>query len=66
VTCRALKFSPRGYYQWRARPVTTRDLDDAYLTNITIDAPHDDPAFGYRFIADELRFAGHAVSERRV
>lgn len=61
-----LKFSPQGYYQWRARPVTTRDLDDAYLTNAVIHAHHDDPAFGYRFIADELRNAGHAVSERRV
>jgi putative transposase len=66
VTCRVLKFSPQGYYQWRARPVTTSDLDDTCLTNAAIDAHHDDPAFGYRFIADELRDAGHAVSERRV
>jgi putative transposase len=29
VTCRIRKFSPQGYYQWLAHPVTPRDLVDA-------------------------------------
>jgi transposase InsO family protein len=66
VTCRVLKFSPQGYYQWLARPVTTRDYENAYLTNAAIDAHHDDPVFGYRFIADELERAGFVTSERRM
>ena len=66
VTCRVLKFSTKNYYRWLRSPVTRRDLDDAYLTNAAIDVHHDDPVFGYRFIADELHDAGYAASERRV
>jgi len=36
------------------------------LTNASLDAHHDDPVFGCRFVADELEKAGHVVSERRV
>lgn len=49
-----------------ANPVSDRDLEDAYLTNAQIDAHGDDPAFGYRFLADELGRAGLEVGERRV
>ena len=35
-------------------PVTHRDWDDAHLINAALDIHADDPAFGYRFIADEL------------
>lgn len=66
VTCRVLKFSPQGYYKWLKSPVTARDLENAYLTNQLIDAHHDDPPFGYRFLADELERLGENVSERRV
>jgi hypothetical protein len=66
VTCRVLKFSTKNYYRWLRRPVTRRDLENAYLTNAAIDAHHDDPVFGYRFIADELERAGFTASERRV
>ena len=66
VTCRVLGFSRQAYYAWIADPVSSRDLDNAYLTNAAIDIHHDDPEFGYRFIADELDAAGHVVSERRV
>jgi putative transposase len=66
VTCRVLGFSPQGYYRWRARPCSTRDLANAYLTNALVDAHADDPPFGYRFLADELERQGQAVSERRV
>jgi len=61
-----LGFSRQAYYSWLADPVSERDLVDAYATNAAIDAHHDDPEFGYRFIADELAEAGHVVSERRV
>jgi transposase InsO family protein len=49
----------------------SNDWDDAHLINQAIDIHHDDPAFGYRFITDELhrdelhRDGLHA-SERRV
>lgn len=66
VTCRVLKFSTKNYYRWLRNPVTRRDLENAYLTNAAIDVHHDDPVFGYRFIADELADAGFAASEQRV
>ena len=66
VTCRVLKFSTKNYYRWLRNPVTRRDFENAYLTNAAIDAHHDDPVFGYWFIADELTDAGFSASERRV
>ncbi len=66
VTCRVLRFSKQAFFKWRAAPVSRRDWDDAQLTNAAIDAHHDDPPFGYRFIADELREAGLAASDRRI
>jgi putative transposase len=66
LTCGVLGFSTQAYYQWLAAPVRDRDLTDAYLTNALLDAHGDDPAFGYRFLADELERAGVTVGERRV
>ncbi len=66
VTCRVLKFSYKNYYRWLRDPVTTRDWENAHLTNAAVDIHHDDPVFGYRFIADELTDAGYLASERRV
>jgi transposase InsO family protein len=66
VTCRVLGFSKQAYFRWQAKPCSDRDLADAYLTNVAVDAHRDDPAFGYRFIADELAAGGHQASERRV
>ena len=54
----SLGFSPQAYYKWRANPVSQRDWDDAHLINAAWDIHHDDPAFGYRFIADELPARG--------
>jgi putative transposase len=54
VTCRVLGFSKQAFYRWRVGPVTQRDWDDAQLINAAIEIHHDDPGFGYRFIADEL------------
>ena len=66
VTCRVLGFSKQAYYAWRSRPVTDRDWDDAHLINAAIDIHHDDPEFGYRFIADELPARGIAAGRNRV
>lgn len=66
LACGVLGFSTQGYYRWLASPVSRRDLEDAYLTNALVDAHRDDPAFGYRFLADELAHAGVRVGERRV
>jgi putative transposase len=66
LTCGVLGFSTQAYYKWLADPVSNRDLEDAYLTNALVDAHGDDPAFGYRFLADELERAGIGAGERRV
>jgi putative transposase len=50
VTCRVLGFSKQAFYQWKAKPVSQRDYDDAHLINAAVDVHHD-PEFGYRFIA---------------
>lgn len=66
LTCGVLGFSTQAFYKWQARPCSTRDLEDAYLTNALVDLHEDDPEFGYRFLTDELQAAGHRVGERRV
>jgi putative transposase len=66
VTCRVLGFSKQAFYAWRKSPVTQRDWDDAHLINAAIGIHHDDPEFGYRFIADELAAKGIPASRNRV
>ena len=66
LTCGVLGHSRQAYYAWLAEPVSECELEDAYLTNALIDVHGEDPEFGYRFLADELERAGHAVGERRV
>ena len=66
LSCRVLGFSTQAYYKWRANPVSQRDYDDAHLINQALDVHHDDPGFGYRFIADELAAAGVKASENRI
>jgi putative transposase len=66
VTCRVLGFSTQAFNKWRRNPVSQRDWDNAHLINAAMDVHDDDPAFGYRFIADELADAGFVASERRV
>jgi len=66
VTCRVLGFSKQAFYKWRKSPVTRRDWDDAHLINAAFDIHAGDPAFGYRFIADELPGRGISAGENRV
>lgn len=66
VTCRVLGFSKQAFYKWKANPVSDRDRSDAHLINAALDIHRDDPAFGYRFIADELPAQGIRAGENRV
>jgi len=66
VTCRVLKLARQPYYRWLAAPITTRELEEAYLANALFDAHHDDPEFGYRLLADEAARAGLRACDRRV
>ena len=59
-------FNKQGYYRWRASPVTDRDWVDAHLVNAALDIHTEDPAFGYRFIADELPEKGITAGENRI
>ena len=66
VTCRVLGFSTQAFYKWQARPVSDRDWDDAQLIDAAREIHHDDPAFGYRFIRDELAERGIVAGANRV
>lgn len=66
VTCRVLQLCRAQYYRWLDEPFTDAELDEAWLANAIFDAHRDDPEFGYRFLADEVRKAGYVVSDRVV
>ena len=64
VTCRVLRIARQPCYRWLAHPVTEAELLEAHRANALFDAHHDDPEFGYRFLADEAREAGQVMAER--
>jgi len=66
VTCRILGLARQHYYRWLAAPFTDRQLAAAYVANAVFDAHRDDPEFGYRFLADEVRRGGHVVADETV
>ena len=66
VTCRVLSLCRQQYYRWLKEPITADQLDQAHVANAVFDAHRDDPEFGYRFLADEARDAGHDVCDRTV
>jgi len=66
VSCRVLKLARAAYYRWLDSPFTDGQLDEAWLANAIFDAHRDDPEFGYRFLADEVRLGDHDVSDRVV
>ena len=66
VTCRALNLCRAHYYRWRNKPISDRELSEAYLANTLHTAHKDAPEFGYRFLADEAEAEGHDVCERTV
>ena len=66
VTCRVLQLARQPYYRWLSAPVSDRDLAEAHLANALFDAHADDPEFGYRLLADEIRGLGHQRCDRTV
>lgn len=64
VACRVLKLARQPYYRWRGDPVRDADVLRAYRINALHDAHHDDPTFGYLYLADEARRAGWRMSRR--
>ncbi len=66
LSCRVLGFTRQAYYQWLADPVSQREWSDAHAANAVLDAHRDDPEFGYRFLADELRDKGLQISDHQV
>jgi len=61
-----LELCRRQYYRWLHKPFTDAELDEAWLANAIYDAHVDDPEFGYRFLANEVRAGGHDVGDRTV
>lgn len=66
VSCRVLGLCRQQYYRWRDQPFTDAELDEAYVADAVFDAHRDDPEFGYRFLADEVRASGFDVGDRMV
>lgn len=68
VSCRVLGLARQPYYRWLHSPILDSQLDEAYLANAIHDAHRDDPEFGYRFLADEVRLSEEhsEVSDRVV
>lgn len=66
VSFRVLKLHRQHYYAWLVRPVTAAEYEEAYLANAIFDAHREDPEFGYRLLFDQVRAAGHDISERTV
>ena len=64
VTCRVLKLARQPYYRWLANPITEAEIVEAYRANALFDAHHEDPEFGYRYLAEEARDAGEGMAER--
>jgi hypothetical protein len=66
VTCPVHCLSTQAFYKWKKQPVSQRDWDNAHLINAANDIHADDPAFGYRFIAEELPARSIRAGENRV
>ena len=66
VSCRVLGLARQPFYRWLQNPFTDAQLDEAWLVNAIFDAHQDDPEFGYRFLADEVRSDHPEVSDRVV
>ena len=64
LTCRVLKIARQPYYRWLAAPIPRSELEEAYLADALFEAHRDDPEYGYRLLADEVREAGHARCDR--
>lgn len=66
VSCRILEVARQPYYRWLKQPVGPVETRRRHLTAAIEEAHCDDPEFGYRFLADEVRAAGLEVCDRTV
>jgi len=68
VACRVLNVSRSGYYEWRDRPPSPRDLEDAYLANEVVDIHvMSRRSYGAPRVHAELRLgSGRRVGRKRV
>ncbi len=66
VSCRVLNVARQPYYRWLNKPVGPVEARRRVLADAIGEAHVDDPEFGYRFLADEVRQAGHVVCDRTV
>jgi putative transposase len=66
--CRVMGVSTSGFYAWRAKPVSDRDLDDAYLSNTIVDIhTMSRRSYGSPRVHAELRLGeGIRCSKKRV
>ena len=63
-----MKVSRSGFYEWRGRPPSARDLEDAYLANVVVDIHRDSRCcYGAPRVHAELRLGmGVRVGRKRV
>ena len=67
MMCRCLKVSSSGYYDWRDRPLSARDLDnERLLKEIRVLHAESDGVLGAPRMCDELRYGGESCGENRV
>ena len=67
MMCRLLKVSPSGYYDWRDRPASCREQDNArLLEQIRSIHAQSDSVYGSPKIWEELVRRGDGCSENRV
>ena len=63
-SCRVLKLAREPSYRWLRRPMTERDLEQAYRVNALHDAYYEGPELWYRFLAGEAKSHGEAMWDR--
>ena len=66
VSTRVLDVARQPYYRWLKEPVGPVEARRVVLTEAVKAAHQDDPEFGYRFLADEVRATGLEVCDRTV
>lgn len=67
MACDTLSVSESGYYAWRVRPESARELDDAVLlTRIRAMFETSDRTYGSPRVTEALRAEGSLVNEKRV
>jgi hypothetical protein len=64
--CRVMELSTSGFYPWRSNPVSSRDYDDALLTNAIFDIHRSSRrSYGSPRVHAELRLGKRICSSRK-